>query len=273
MNRTATLEDIEADASPAASGNSGVGEPVTVVLFGASGDLAKRKVIPAMYDLALHNSLGPRYAIVGFARTPTSDESFRSATGEAAKSISEVGPIDPKKWQEFASNLYYQSGEYGNEEDFKKLAKRLDALSAEKELGGNRLFYLSTPPEVYPHIVEQLGRAGLAKPSSPDAWVRIIIEKPFGRDLATARELNKKVLCVFDEKQVYRIDHYLGKDTVQNLLVLRFSNGIFEPLWNRNYVDHVQITAAETLGVERRGGFYETAGALRDMIQSHGRAQ
>jgi len=198
-----------------------------------------------------------------------SDESFRDTAGDAAKSISEVGPIDPKKWNEFAANLYYQEGEYGNAEDFKKLAQRLDDLSAEKKLGGNRLFYLSTPPEVYPHIVEQLGHAGLAKPSSPDAWVRIIIEKPFGRDLTSAKALNKTVLCVFDEQQVYRIDHYLGKDTVQNLLVLRFSNGIFEPLWNRNYVDHVQITAAETLGVERRGGFYETAGALRDMIQSH----
>jgi glucose-6-phosphate 1-dehydrogenase len=269
MSKTTTLEDTAADESLAANGNSRVSEPVTVVLFGASGDLAKRKVIPAMYDLAIHKSLGPRYAIVGFARTPMSDESFRHLAEEAAKSISEVGPIDPKKWQEFAANLYYQSGEYGNAEDFKKLAKRLDQLSAEKELGANRLFYLSTPPEVYPHIVEQLGHAGLAKPTLPDAWVRIIIEKPFGRDLVSARELNKTVLCVFDEKQVYRIDHYLGKDTVQNLLVLRFSNGIFEPLWNRNYVDHVQITAAETLGVERRGGFYETAGALRDMIQSH----
>src|ERR1700704_1231100 len=269
MNKTAVLEDIEVEASPASNGNSGVSEPVSVVLFGASGDLAKRKVIPAMYDLAVHNSLGPRYAIVGFSRTAMSDESFRETAGDAAKSISEVGPIDPKTWSEFAANLYYQEGEYGNAEDFKKLAQRLDDLSAEKKLGGNRLFYLSTPPEVYPHIVEQLGHAGLAKPASPDAWVRIIIEKPFGRDLASARELNKKVLCVFDEQQVYRIDHYLGKDTVQNLLVLRFSNGIFEPLWNRNYVDHVQITAAETLGVERRGGFYETAGALRDMIQSH----
>src|SRR6266403_419124 len=269
MNKTAVLEDIEVEASPARNGNSGVSEPVTVVLFGASGDLAKRKVIPAMYDLAVHNSLGPRYAIVGFSRTAMSDESFRETAGDAAKSISEVGPIDPKKWSEFAANLYYQEGEYGNAEDFKKLAQRLDDLSAEKKLGGNRLFYLSTPPEVYPHIVEQLGHAGLAKPSSPDAWVRIIIEKPFGRDLTSAKALNKTVLCVFDEQQVYRIDHYLGKDTVQNLLVLRFGNGIFEPLWNRNYVDHVQITASETLGVERRGGFYETAGALRDMIQSH----
>jgi glucose-6-phosphate 1-dehydrogenase len=244
-------------------------EPCSVILFGASGDLAKRKVIPAMYDLAQHNSLGERYAILGFARTQMTDESFRTTIGEAARTISEVGPIDPAKWNDFSSNLYYSSGEYGDPNSYAKLAKRLAEIDAEKKLGGNRLFYLSTPPEVYPDIVEQLGRAGLARPTNPNSWVRIIIEKPFGRDLASARELNKIVLNVFEEKQVYRIDHYLGKDTVQNLLVLRFGNGIFEPLWNRNYVDHVQITAAETLGVERRGGFYETAGALRDMIQSH----
>src|SRR6202047_4671983 len=250
-------------------GYNGTAEPVTVVLFGASGDLAKRKVIPAMYDLAIHNSLGPRYTIVGFARTPMSDENFRSALGEAAKSISEVGPIDPKEWEQFAGNLHYSQGEYDDPESYARLAKCLEDLEAAKNLGGNRLFYLSTPPEVYPHIVDQLGKAGLARAKSPDAWVRIIIEKPFGRDLASAKELNKTVLNVFEEKQVYRIDHYLGKDTVQNLLVLRFGNGIFEPLWNRNYVDHIQITAGETLGVERRGGFYETTGALRDMIQSH----
>jgi glucose-6-phosphate 1-dehydrogenase len=244
-------------------------EPCSVILFGASGDLAKRKVIPAMYDLAQHNSLGERYAIVGFARTPMTDETFRTTIGEAAKTISEVGPIDPAKWNDFSSNLYYSAGEYADLNSYAQLAKRLAEIDAEKKLGGNRLFYLSTPPEVYPDIVQQLGRAGLARPTNPNSWVRIIIEKPFGRDLASARELNKIVLNVFEEKQVYRIDHYLGKDTVQNLLVLRFGNGIFEPLWNRNYVDHVQITAAETLGVERRGGFYETAGALRDMIQSH----
>jgi glucose-6-phosphate 1-dehydrogenase len=248
---------------------TGTAEPTTVVLFGASGDLAKRKVIPALFDLAQHNSLGPRYAIVGFSRTPMTDDSFRTTIGEAAKTISEVGPIDPAKWKEFSENLYYSAGDYGDQNAYAQLAKKLAELDAEKKLGGNRLFYLSTPPEVYPNIVEQLGRAGLNKSTNPDSWVRIIIEKPFGRDLATARELNKIVLNVFDEKQVYRIDHYLGKDTVQNLLVLRFGNGIFEPLWNRNYVDHVQITAAETLGVERRGGFYESAGALRDMIQSH----
>ena len=244
-------------------------DPCTVVLFGASGDLAKRKVLPAMFDLAQYNSLGERYAIVGFARTPMTNESFRSMAGEAAKTISEVGPIEPAKWDQFASNLYYSSGDYSDQNSYAELAKFLQSLDAEKNLGGNRLFYLSTPPEVYPHIVEQLGRAGLARPTNANSWVRIIIEKPFGRDLASARELNKIVLNVFEEKQVFRIDHYLGKDTVQNLLVLRFGNGIFEPLWNRNYVDHVQITASETLGVERRGGFYETAGALRDMIQSH----
>jgi glucose-6-phosphate 1-dehydrogenase len=247
----------------------GVAEPCTVVLFGASGDLAKRKVIPAMYDLAIHNALGTRYAILGFARTVMTEDVFRSNLRDAAKDISEVGPIDPKRWDEFASNLYYSPGDYANQAAYSQLARRLAELESAKKVGGNRLFYLSTPPEVYPDIVAQLGRAGLARPSSPNSWVRIIIEKPFGRDLASAKTLNQIVLNVFDEKQVYRIDHYLGKDTVQNLLVLRFGNGIFEPLWNRNYVDHVQITASETLGVERRGGFYETAGALRDMIQSH----
>ncbi len=251
------------------SGGANGSEPCTVVLFGASGDLAKRKVIPAMFDLAIHGLLGPQYAIVGYARTPMTDESFRPRIGDASKSMSEIGPIDPKKWEEFASHLHYQPGEYGKAEDFANLAKRLTELEAQKNLAGNRLFYFPRLPRCTRTSLSNLGKAGLAEPTSPDSWVRIIIEKPFGRDLASAKELNKIVLKVFDEHQVYRIDHYLGKDTVQNLLVLRFSNGIFEPLWNRNYVDHVQITAAETLGVERRGGFYETAGALRDMIQSH----
>jgi len=241
----------------------------TVILFGASGDLAKRKVIPAMYDLAQYNSLGACYAIIGFARTPMTDETFRNNVGEAANTISEVGPIDPQKWSDFAANLFYTAGDYSDPDSYVRLVGRLAELEAAKKLCGNRLFYLSTPPEVYPDIVEQLGHAGLARPNKPNSWVRIIIEKPFGRDLASAKQLNNIVLNVFEEKQIYRIDHYLGKDTVQNLLVLRFGNGIFEPLWNRNYVDHVQITASETLGVERRGGFYETAGALRDMIQSH----
>jgi len=260
---------MAAESIRSSSAYGGVAEPCTVILFGASGDLAKRKVIPAMYDLAIHKALGARYAIVGFSRTAMTDDSFRATIGDAAKSISEVGPIDPQQWSDFASNLYYSQGDYGKSESYAELAKRLKEISESKNLGGNRLFYLSTPPEVYEDIIEQIGKAGLNKPATPNSWVRIIIEKPFGRDLASAKELNQKVLQVFEEKQIYRIDHYLGKDTVQNLLVLRFGNGIFEPLWNRNYVDHVQITAGETLGVERRGGFYETTGALRDMIQSH----
>lgn len=263
MSTATTIAGRESDTE------APMAEPCAIVIFGASGDLARRKVIPALYDLAAHNALAPQYALVGFARTPMTDEAFRVSATDAAKSISEVGPIDPQKWKAFAENLSYSPGEYADQESYARLAKRLAKLDEDKGLGGNRLFYLSTPPEVYADIVEQLGRAGLARPGSAKSWVRIIIEKPFGRDLASARELNATVHNVFEESQVYRIDHYLGKDTVQNLLVLRFGNGIFEPLWNRNYVDHVQITVAETLGVERRGGFYETAGALRDMIQSH----
>jgi glucose-6-phosphate 1-dehydrogenase len=260
---------MSGDGVPSGGSYGGATEPCAIVLFGASGDLAKRKVIPALFDLATHDSLGERYSIVGFARTPMTDESFRQTAGEAAKTISEGGPIDPSKWNEFAHNLFYSAGDYGDQDAYVRLSKRLTDLDASHNLCGNRIFYLSTPPEVYADIIEQLGRAGLSRPCNPKAWVRIIVEKPFGRDLASAMELNQIVHNVFEENQVYRIDHYLGKDTVQNLLVLRFGNGIFEPLWNRNYVDHVQITAAETLGVERRGGFYETAGALRDMIQSH----
>ena len=176
-------------------------DSVTVVLFGASGDLAKRKVIPAMFDLAQYQALGERYAIVGFARTPMTDDSFRSMAGEAAKTIGEGGPPDPTKWDDFAANLLYISGDYNDQNAYSELAKRLAELEQQKQLGGNRLYYLSTPPEVYPSIVEQLGRAGLARPSNPNSWVRIIIEKPFGRDLATAKELNEIVLSVFEEKR------------------------------------------------------------------------
>jgi len=224
---------------------SNVAEPCAVVLFGASGDLAKRKVVPAMFDLANHGVFGPDYAIVGYARTPMTDESFRESIGEAAKTMSEIGPIDPEKWKDFSSHLHYHAGDYSTADDFAKLAKHLEELESAKKLCGNRLFYLSTPPEVYPQIVQHLGQAGLAKPCTGNSWTRIIIEKPFGRDLASAKKLNEIVLGVFDESQIYRIDHYLGKDTVQNVLVLRFGNGIFEPLWNRRYVNHVQITGAE----------------------------
>jgi glucose-6-phosphate 1-dehydrogenase len=243
-------------------------DPCAIIMFGASGDLAKRKLMPALYDLAFHSCLAPSFRLLGFARTKMSDDDFRKSAGEGLPKGQEEGADEAKKL-EFLKNLQYFSGDYDDPEAFQKLLKRLDELDSEGKLGGNRLFYLATPPEVYTHVIEQLKKANLTKPKSDKSWTRIIIEKPFGRDLDSAKALNKKVLDSFDESQVYRIDHYLGKETVQNMLVFRFGNGIFEPLWNRNYIDSVQITAAESLGVERRAAFYETAGAMRDMIQSH----
>jgi len=242
-------------------------EPCAIVMFGASGDLAKRKLLPALFDLAWHACLAPRFRLLGFARTPMSDENFRREAEEALSKGESAKHKD--KQHDFLNQLRYFSGQYDQTESYVHLAQRLDELDRDGNLGGNRLFYLATPPDVYPKIIRQLGQAGLAKPRGPNSWTRIIIEKPFGHDLASARDLNAKVLSVFEESQVYRIDHYLGKQTVQNLLVFRFGNGIFEPLWNRNYIDHVEITAAEALGVEARAAFYETAGALRDMVQSH----
>lgn len=242
--------------------------PCAIVIFGASGDLARRKLFPALFDLARHACLAPRFRLLGFARTPMNDDAFREHASEflpknAAASASGYTQKD------FQEQLRYFTGDYDDPQAYQRLAQRLDQLDREGELAGNRLFYLATPPEVYLRIVEQLGKAGLAKPSSEKSWTRVVIEKPFGHDLESCRDLNAQVLRVFDEPQVYRIDHYLGKETVQNLLVFRFGNGIFEPLWNRNYIDHVQITAAEALGVESRAAFYESAGALRDMVQSH----
>src|SRR5712672_4691684 len=245
-------------------------DPCTIVIFGASGDLSRRKLIPALYSLAAQNCLARRFAIIGFARTPMTVDAFQKSAVDSIKQSAESGTNnDEIQCKEFAQALAYVSGEYHHPDAFEKLKNRLEELDRTHNLNGNRLFYLATPPDVYPVIIEQLHKAGLAKNPNGKSWVRIIIEKPYGRDLESAQKLNKTVLEVFDESQVYRIDHYLGKDTVQNLLVLRFGNGIFEPLWNRNYVDHVQITAAETLGVEQRAAFYETAGALRDMVQSH----
>ncbi len=239
-----------------------------IVMFGASGDLARRKLMPALFDLARHSCLAPRFRLLGFARTEMTDNDFRRSVDEALAKT-RTAPGDETKRQEFVKQMQYFTGQYDGAESFRDLAKRLDDLDRDGQLGGNRLFYLATPPDVYSQVIEQLGRAGLAKPKSDGSWTRVIIEKPYGHDSASARDLNEKVLRVFDEPQVYRIDHYLGKQTVQNMLVFRFGNGIFEPLWNRNYVDHVQITAAESLGVENRAAFYESAGALRDMIQSH----
>ncbi len=244
-------------------------EPCTIVIFGASGDLARRKLIPALYGLAAQRCLARRFAIIGFARSPMTDEAYQTKAEQAVRESGESGEINNDVLREFTKSFAYVTGEYHQPDAFQRLLAKLEELDKSHQLEGNRLFYLATPPEVYPQVIEQIKKAGLANNSNGKSWTRIIIEKPYGRDLASARKLNQTVLNVFDESQVYRIDHYLGKDTVQNLLVLRFGNGIFEPLWNRNYVDHVQITAAESLGVEQRASFYETTGALRDMIQSH----
>jgi glucose-6-phosphate 1-dehydrogenase len=243
-------------------------DPCLIVMFGASGDLARRKLLPALFDLARHACLAPRFRLLGFARSPMNDDSFRAHASEFLPEG--AAPLPNGYTQEsFIKHLAYFSGDYDDAQAYRRLSEQLDKVDGEAELRGNRLFYLATPPSVYVPIVEQLGKAGLAKPKTEKSWTRVIIEKPFGRDLKSCRDLNRTVLSVYDEPQVYRIDHYLGKETVQNLLVFRFGNGIFEPLWNRNYIDHIQITAAESLGVESRAAFYESAGALRDMVQSH----
>jgi glucose-6-phosphate 1-dehydrogenase len=242
--------------------------PCAVVIFGASGDLARRKLFPALFDLARHACLAPRFRLLGFARTEMTDDDFREHASEFLPKNA-TATVSGYTQKDFQEQLRYFTGDYDDPQAYQRLAQRLVELDREGQLAGNRLFYLATPPAVYLRIIEQLGKAGLAKPSSEKSWTRVIIEKPFGHDLESARDLNARVLSVFEEPQVYRIDHYLGKETVQNLLVLRFGNGIFEPLWNRNYIDHIQITAAEALGVESRAAFYESAGALRDMVQSH----
>ena len=243
-------------------------EPCTVVIFGASGDLTKRKLVPALYRLTQQRLLPAEFAILGFARTKMSHDEFRDEMKEAIVTYSEAKQVDEAVWESFAKGIFYIAGDINNPKSYSEIKKMLDKIDEERGTAGNRVFYLSTSPSLYAEAIKQLGAAGLAKPKDK-GWIRIIIEKPFGRDLASARELNVEVAKVFDEDQVYRIDHYLGKETVQNLMVFRFANGIFEPIWNRRYVDHVQITNAESIGVEDRGGYYDTAGVVRDMIQNH----
>jgi len=243
-------------------------EPCTVIIFGASGDLTKRKLVPALYRLTQQRLLPAEFAILGFARSEMSHEEFREKMKDAIVTYSEAKRVDDQVWESFANGLYYLAGDVNNPDAYQQISKLLDQIDSERGTAGNRVFYLSTSPSLYAEAIQQLGNANLAKPKGK-GWTRIIIEKPFGHDLASARELNIEVAKVFDEEQVYRIDHYLGKETVQNLMVFRFANGIFEPVWNRRYVDHVQITNAESIGVEGRGGYYDTAGVLRDMIQNH----
>src|SRR3954470_1053756 len=244
-----------------------VPEPCIVVIFGATGDLTHRKLLPALYNLAVSGELPPEVAVVGFARRPKSDDEFRTEMGEAVRKYSRQTVRD-ELWDNFARSLFYHQSEFADAKGYESLGKRLEELDKERGAGGNRLFYLAAGPEQFEPILQHLKDAGLNK--SPDGgWSRVIVEKPFGTDLDSARELNRIVHEAFPEEATYRIDHFLGKETAQNILVLRFANAIFEPLWNTRYIDHVQITAAETLGVEARGGYYETAGALRDMVQNH----
>jgi glucose-6-phosphate 1-dehydrogenase len=244
-------------------------DPCFMVIFGASGDLTKRKLVPAIFDLHRQGLLPSGFTVVGVGRTRMDSDAFRDHLHGALKEYIQLPDSEAALWTSFASGLHYIALNPNNVEEFHRLRDELHAISADRGESGNFLFYLATPPSMYAPIVRHLGASGLNRPRAGNNWVRIIIEKPFGTDLESARRLNADVLKVFNEDQVYRIDHYLGKETVQNLLVFRFANGIFEPVWNRNYIDHVQITAAETVGVENRGAYYEESGTMRDMVQNH----
>lgn len=240
--------------------------PCAVVIFGANGDLTKRKLIPALYRLFYERRISENFAVIGNSRTAMSDDQFRERMRESVSKFLEDAPFDEGVWKSFAQCLFYVAGNVNDDVLFEALGKRLGELETSHQTGGNTLFYLSTQPSYYAEVVQRIGAHNL---NHTRGWCRVIIEKPFGHDLASARQLNDDIHKVLDESSIYRIDHYLGKETVQNILAFRFGNGIFEPLWNRRYIDHVQITAAESIGVEGRGGYYQEAGALRDMIQNH----
>ena len=243
--------------------------PVAMVIFGASGDLTHRKLIPAIFDLYCAGLLAQGFALVGYSRSHLSDEEFRRMAREGIENFSGQGPVPDETWNAFASRLSYQPGQFDNPADYASLKERLAQADAQFDTAGNRLLYLATPPELFPIIIAQLGTAGMNQPAGGGGFARVVVEKPFGTSLETAQKLNRTVRDVFRESQVYRIDHYLGKETVQNILAFRLANGIFEPIWNRNYVDHVQITVAESIGVDRRGGYYDQAGAFRDVVENH----
>ncbi len=242
-------------------------DPCIMVIFGASGDLTKRKLVPALCNLAQANLLPRQFAIVGFSSSDLTTEAFRQQLTEDIKEFA-TSSIDPQLWDWFLNRIHYVQGDFQDPASYQRLKEQLTQADNEHGTRGNRVFYLAVAPKFFSVIVRQLGSACLTK-EDKGRWSRVVIEKPFGRDLDSARDLNRQIKEVLDESQIYRIDHYLGKETVQNILLFRFSNGIFEPIWNRRYIDHVQITAAETVGVEHRGGYYDNSGALRDMVPNH----
>ena len=243
-------------------------QPQAIVIFGASGDLTRRKLVPALYSLYRQQQLPSRFVVLGVARSPQSPANFVKNMQLGCQENARIPPEHTREWQPFARILDYQTIQYEDANSYQQMAAKLKQLDERFGLQGNRLFYLATPPSTFSVIAENLRQAGLIS-RSPQPWSRLIVEKPFGRDLSSAQKLNRTLLDCLSESQIYRIDHYLGKETVQNLLSFRFANGIFEPLWNRRYVHCVQITSAESLGVEGRGGYFEEAGILRDMVQNH----
>jgi glucose-6-phosphate 1-dehydrogenase len=243
------------------------GDPCVMVIFGAAGDLTRRKLIPALYNLATEQLLSREFAVVGLSRNPMNTEQFREKVSQDIKQYA-TGPVDSDLWEWFVRRMHYLPGTFDDPNVYGRLKDTLLKVDKDHSTHGNYFFYLATSPNYFASIVENLGKNGLVSEENHQ-WRRVIIEKPFGHDLDTAKVLNKQIRKVLDEKQIYRIDHYLGKETVQNILAFRFANGIFEPIWNRRYIDHVQISVAETVGVEQRGSYYDQAGALRDMVPNH----
>jgi glucose-6-phosphate 1-dehydrogenase len=245
-----------------------IGDPCVMVIFGFSGDLTRRKLIPALYNLASQQLLSREFAVIGVGRSPMSDDDARKKVTEDFKHFA-TGAVDQDLWEWFVRRISYISGDFDDPTTYDRLNEALTRVDKEHNSHGNYFFYLATAPNFFGGIVEHLAHVGLMTEEKDTHWRRVIIEKPFGHDLDSAKALNQQILKVAAECQIYRIDHYLGKETVQNILALRFANGIFEPIWNRRYIDHVQISVAETVGVETRGGYYDSAGALRDMVPNH----
>lgn len=270
MSSVIATPEVQTNPLRQGLGQEKVPDPSILVIFGASGDLTHRKLIPALYSLAHDGLLPAGQAIVGLARVEYTDEAFRNEMRQACEKYARTRPVDDAIWTNFAKGLFYVKGEFNDPAAYQRLKAKLEELDASRGTGGRRIYYLSVAPPFFPVIAAELGREGMVNdPEEGKPYTRVIIEKPFGRDLATARELNRVAVTTFRERQVFRIDHYLGKETVQNILVLRFANSIFEPFWNRQYIDHVQMTVAETVGVEGRGGYFESSGIVRDIIQNH----